>query len=381
MKIRSVRPVLLNQAYREEERWRFPGGSASGWNCALLVLETDDGLTGLGEAIAGSTAPVAYSGAVAQLRPFLEGRDVDDVPGLLSEMRRAGPYWCNDGMGGGVLSAVEIALLDLMGKAAGKPVWQLLGTARRESLPAYISGGFMKGDAELAVEMALWRQAGWQAMKIRAFGHPGEAIRTVGVARAALGDGPRLMVDFAANFVKEPWNSRQAIEALRGMEEFNLEFAEEILPTASVADLVVVNRETAQCIAAGENLGNRAALDNLILTGAVGLVQPDPTHCGGLRSVLSIAEFAATHGVAIAPHHWGSGVSLAASLHLGALLPSETWIEVCGVANAFQSALLIDGLHLQEGRISVPQGPGLGVHLPADFRQRYESKDLASGFY
>jgi L-alanine-DL-glutamate epimerase-like enolase superfamily enzyme len=116
MKIESVRPVLLRDEYQESERWFFPGGGSSGWNAALLEVRTDEGVIGLGESIAGSTAPIAFLGMVRQLEPLLLGSDPLDRQALAQRIRRAAVYWGTAGIGAGVLSAVDIALWDIAAK-------------------------------------------------------------------------------------------------------------------------------------------------------------------------------------------------------------------------------------------------------------------------
>jgi L-alanine-DL-glutamate epimerase-like enolase superfamily enzyme len=377
MKITNIRPILLRDVYEESERWFFPGGRSTGWNAALLEIQTETGLIGLGESIAGSTAPTAFVGMVKQMEALLIGADALDREGLTARIRKAGVYWATAGMGAGVLSAIDIALWDIAGKDAGVPVYELLGGATRTSIPLYVSGGFSQSPASFEAEMEKWIEAGFRSVKIRAFGSPSEVIATVGLARSILGDEIELMVDLAANFLPEPYDVSAALEVALGIERMNVAFLEEPLPSYDIQGYTTLVRASPVQIAGGESVSSREQFELLFQARAIDLAQPDPTHCGGISAVRDIARMALKHTVRVAPHTWGSGVSLMASLHLSAAVGSLEICEYCGVANRLQTGLLETPIHMEDGYVRLPKETGLGVRLTSEIESRYGQTDTA----
>lgn len=374
MKIETIRAVLLRDDYQPHERWFFPGGGSSGWNAALLEIRTDEGLVGLGESIAGSTAPLAFLGMVKQLEPLLIGSDALDHHGLLRGIRRAAVYWGTSGIGAGVLSAIDIALWDIAAQARGIPLHALLGETVRREVPLYVSAGFQQSYDDLRDEMRRWKDSGFRAVKIRAFGTPAEIVRTVGVARLALGNEMTLMVDLAANFLPSPLSVQEALNVARGLKELNVEFLEEPMRSDEVRGYAALVHQSPVVIAGGESISSAEQFELLFDTNAFHLAQPDPTHCGGITAMLRIAD-SNQRGIRLAPHTWGSGVSLATSLHLVTAHPSYEISEFCGVTNRLQEALLIEPLSIVDGRVRAPAVAGLGVRLTDEIEDQYARPD------
>ncbi|MFT4439205.1 mandelate racemase/muconate lactonizing enzyme family protein [Caballeronia sp. 15715] len=375
MKITGIRPILLRDSYEESERWFFPGGGSTGWNAALIEIQTETGLTGLGESIAGSTAPAAFLGMVNQMQALLIGAEALDRDGLTAKIRKAGVYWATSGIGAGVLSALDIALWDIAGKAAGVPVYELLGGATRSSIPIYVSGGFSQPPASFDAEMEKWVNAGFRSVKIRAFGSASEVIAIIERARSVLGDEIELMVDLAANFLPKPYDVSAALEVALGIERLNIAFLEEPLPSDDVQGYATLVRASPVQIAGGESVSCREQFELLFQARALHLAQPDPTHCGGISAVRDIAKKALKHSVRMAPHAWGSGISLMASLHLSAAIGSLEICEYCGVANRLQTGLMETPLQMVEGRVELPREAGLGVRLTSEMENRYGQTD------
>jgi len=373
MKIETIRPVLLRDEYTEAERWFFPGGASSGWNAALIEIRTDEGVTGLGESIAGATAPIAFLGMVKQLEALLVGAEVDRTV-LAARLRRAAVYWGTAGIGAGVLSAIDIALWDIEGKVRGVPVHALLGGVARPRVPLYVSAGFMQPPTRLREEMQRWRDAGHRAVKIRGFGTPHEVIQTAAVARDALGSSVDLMLDLAANFLPKAFDVEESLFIAAGLKELDVKFLEEPMRSDDVRGYSALVARSPLTIAGGESVSSVDQFELLLDTDAFHLAQPDPTHCGGITAMLRIAQ-SNKKGIRLAPHTWGSGVALATSLHLVGALQAYEISEFCGVANRLQHELLIEPLDLSDGTVRLPQSPGLGVHLTAEIERRYARPD------
>lgn len=343
----------------------FAGGRCGARVSTLVRVFTDDGQTGLGSVY--SHPEMVRMVVEDQLRELLIGEDPLDVERLWERCYGVTRWYGRKGAAVSALGGIDMALWDLRGKAAGKPLYQLLG-AQRDRVPAYASGLLWKDStAELAAEARRHVQHGFRAMKMRlarSYAYDSEALRVV---REAIGPENRLMIDGNARYPLE--------QAMRLAPEFQAAgifwLEEPFLPENPDGFRALRPYLGGIPLAAGENefgyQGFRELIDGLV----VDIVQPDACRCGGITESLRVAGLAAGRGLRVAPHTWSDAVALVANMHVVAALPHAITVEVDQTGNPLIEELLTTTLRLQDGEIALPQGPGLGIELNEAALEKY----------
>lgn len=328
----------------------------------VVEVETRDGLIGWGEGLARRGAR-GYAALVEEaLAPRLIGRSIWDRRALWNEMRAA-----LSGRPGGQLveaiAGVDIALWDLAGKSLGQPIHRLLGGMGRGEVEAYASSINWLDDETAAAEIAAAKAAGFRLIKVK-LGRPVEkAIARIRLARRLAGDEVALCVD--ANWA---YDVDEAITVGRHLVDLGYDFFEEpVRPHDRMG-----YRRLAQALpirlAAGESDYVAGEALDLLSDRSIGLIQPDVTRSGGITETWRIAELAAAHHTAYAPHvGWSGAICVAASLHLAAAAETFRTFECMVYANPLREALarpaMGEAAHLKDGRLAVPDGPGLGIEI------------------
>jgi L-alanine-DL-glutamate epimerase-like enolase superfamily enzyme len=367
LKITEVEAVVLRQSAVNE-------GIADGSQDDLVILiHTDDGITGIGEVDSAPEAVAALvsapgSHAIAKsLRDLLIGEDPLDVERVWDKMYRGVIFIGRRGIAIHAISGVDIALWDIKGKALGKPVCELIGVPQRDRVRAYASMLMPDTTEETAERVTALREQGFTAVKL-GWGplgeDPDQDVRLAAAACEAGGDGVDILIDAGLGYVAD---AATAIRVARELQQLGVYWLEEPFEPdeyeayAELADAVDLT------IAAGEQDATRWGFRELIERGHVDLVQPDVTRAGGITEMLRIAELAREHGVALVPHAWKSGIIKAASLHVNAVLPDAALQEYCVAETAINTKLTRERLPLEaDGCVAVPTAPGLGIELDED---------------
>jgi L-alanine-DL-glutamate epimerase-like enolase superfamily enzyme len=320
--------------------------SLPGAGSVETVVHTDDGLTGRGEAYFGRIAggPVALASVIEQmLVPLVVGRDPTFVRAIHGELLRETEYCGSSGLPLFGISCLDIALWDLLGKAAGWPVHRLLGTCR-ERIPAYAMVGWLNYPEDRV--KAVCTQAveqGFRAVKIKV-GYPTleEDARRIEIVREAVGQETAIMVD-----ANQSLTLPEAIRRGRVFQELGCLWFEEPLPADALAEYAELAAALDIPIATGENLYGARPFAELIARKGVDVVQGDLRRAGGVTPVLQIAAVADAFRLPYASHGGG-----AVNLNLLATMPNAGWLE---------TGLLNDDspLRLEDGKALVPTGPGL----------------------
>lgn len=369
MKITDVRAVPLAIPIRE-------GTPRSPWAAAatkqlLVRLTTDDGLTGWGECFALG-APLATANVVDDaLAPLVIGQDPTRLEELLQRMQKALMIWGRRGLAMFAVSGVELALWDVLGKARGVPVSQMLGGLCQPRVRAYASLLRYESSSDVGRATAAVLEQGYTAVKL----HQTD-VDSVAVAREVAGDGVDLMLD-----VNCPWSVDEAIRIGRQLEQFGLRWLEEpVWPPEDYRGLARVREKVQIPIAIGENdatvFGFRAMID----AGAADVLQPSVTKVGGLAEARKIAALAAAANVTFAPHCYYYGPGLAATLHLAASTPGVPCVEF--PPGELEAPLLARPIRCEAGFVAPPDAPGLGADPDPDVLARYPyNRERARPFY
>jgi len=364
MKITAVRTAQLTRPLDTPQR--NAQGGRSERTFTFVIVETDAGLTGLGDAF-GDPALMEHIVA-ARIGPMALGLDPRDIETLWQKLFASRAFW---EIGGSVLcaiSAVEVACWDIRGKSEGVPVHELLGGLERDRIEAYASDLHWEAPALMAEKAADYAARGFRHVKTHV-GAPGEGERDlerIAAVREAIGPETGFMIDINTAFGRE-----HAIEFGRAIAEFDPYWYEEPLSPLDFAGHRGLREALDFPIATGENLYTTQGFEPLLAARGCDVVMPDVLRCGGIAQAVSICRMAGRAGIVASPHNYSSGVGTAATLHIMAALPETRLLELDPTGTAIYEELFTDGLHVEDGQAAVPRGPGLGVSLSEDTIARW----------
>ena len=352
MRIVAVDTFVLRHALER------PFGFSQWWydaRTAMLVrVSADDGTTGWGEAYGPPEPSAAIVAHV--LAPLILGADPRDTLPLWERMYARTRDSGRGGMVLHALSAVDIALWDLKGRALGVSVSRLLGGRFRERVQAYATGLYFRPQADFAADLAAeargYAAEGFRAVKLKVGLDPETDLRHARAVRAALGPGVDLMVD-----ANHAYDAATAIRLGREFERLDVRWFEEPVIPEDLEAYAAVAQALDLPIAGGEAEFSRFGFRRLLEARAVDIVQPDLTATGGFTECQRIAALASAHGVRYLPHVWGSAVGLAAGLQFvaalppatAALRPLEPLFELDRTPNRFRDELAIEPLRPVDG--------------------------------
>jgi galactonate dehydratase len=347
----------------------------AGWrNYVFVLVETSDGLTGLGEASLGGQTN-AVLGALKDLEPLLLGADPRRIEHLWQQAYRHA-FWHGGPTFLSALAGVEVALWDIKGQTLGVPIHKLFGGPTRDRVRAYANGprGDTPDDMARSAQDLVGRGftalklAPWEAMPILAGRGPIEAgVAMVRAVREAVGPTVELMVD-AHGRLSPP----VAVRAAEALAPLGISFFEE--PTLPGHDpaLIRVARKSPIPIAVGERHYTRRDFAELLASRTIGVLQPDIIQSGGIAETRKIAALAEAHFVSVAPHNPWSWVNTVASLHLDAAIPNFLMQEVVTDPEPWKDEVVVGAPELDaEGCFPVPTAPGLGITLNEDAAKRF----------
>jgi len=365
---------------------------------SLVQVETDEGVTGLGETIGGYFCPEAVVPLVDFYRERMLGMDPLQPDTIWRELYQQSSWWGRVGFPVMVLSGIDIALWDLAGKAYGKPVWQLLGGSAHDRVRLYASGTQATWPVERAVEHAgFYVDRGFRALKLATgyFGHPrgtwhahtaseraAEERAKFGALRRAVGDGVDLVIDGHVTQVRDHWSRKTPILIAKAIEEFEIAFFEEPLRYDDPAGYAEVRAATRIPIAGGECLTGVEEFGHFLDAGALDYVQPDCTVSGGIGETIRAVRMAADRHVGLIVHNGAAvGPGLMANVHLAFASPSCRYLEYVLALKDLSEEFLLEPLVLRDGCIvGPPTAPGLGVELRPDLLDRHPFRHGAVEF-
>jgi L-alanine-DL-glutamate epimerase-like enolase superfamily enzyme len=369
MKIREIRAAGLRGA-TPEGGW---GEELRPDDCVhtLIAVITDEGTLGLGSVFSSEGLVRA---ALALLEPLYRGENALE-PERVSEKLHQNTFWL--GRGGSVthtISGIDIALWDLLGKAAGQPVGRLLGGRYRDRVKPYASL-LMQEPAALACRLVGLKAEGFRAFKIGwgPFGRAGRAMdeAMVRAAREAVGPDSLLMVDAGGSDAFWKQGYKWALETSHMLAAFDVAWFEEPLHPDAMRDYVLLRRRSPVPIAGGEVLTRRQSFQPWLEAGALDVVQADVTKVGGISEERRIAWMAQDHGVRFIPHGWNTAVGLAADLQLASALAGTDLVEYL-TGSPYVDQIAAGGWKLDaDGMLPIPERPGLGLELDRQAVRRF----------
>lgn len=368
MIITQVEPIMLAYLPKNPPRDGLSGITTR--DVLLVQIHTDEGMIGIGEGFALGSLKSTATIVEEILSPLLLGADPTDIEGLWQKMYRTSFRVGRRGIVLAAISAIDIALWDLLGKKANLPVYKLLGGVKN-SIQAYASAGYYqegKGLKELASEMRGYKDQGFKAVKMKVGGDTLESdIERVRTAREALGSQIKLAVD-----ANNAWDYTTSLRFARAVEKYDIFFFEEPLSSDDLQGSIKLARDTDIPIAGYETEYTRFGLRDMIVQDAIDIVQTDVIWSGGISEARKIGILASTFGKECIPHFSAGVVSLAANLHFGASLTNVHWFELTMDDNPLRTELATSTFDVQEGIIHLNQQPGLGIKLNEEILNQYK---------
>jgi len=362
MKITAVKTYNLVYPLRE------PFANSRAWcktrNANVVEIQTDAGIVGWGE---GQRALSPQS-----IQTHLIGADPFDFEIIWNAQQT--PF------GGDIaaMSAVDIALWDIMGKSLDRPIHSLLGGAFRDRIPAYASGLFKKERPNmtqvLADEAKTYVDQGFPAVKMKIGLGQDYDVPNVAAVRRALGDDILFAVD--ANCA---YDVGTAIDIGQKIAACDIYWYEEPIPTDDVEGYREIRQALDLRIAGGEALQGHRAFRRLLQERGLDIVQPDICIAGGFTECRKIQAMASANRIRLLPHMWGTAIRLAATLHWQATIPDDpqalnplpSLVEFDMTENGLRTDLAQDPIHAIDGYVLVPQKPGLGIEIDRDVLDKY----------
>ncbi len=368
--------------------------ATSGHGMHLWVkVETDAGVTGVGECVHGGTQAIAI---IHYLAPKLIGRDPFAVDAIFEEMRRSHVF--DGGTGGALITAltgIEIALWDLKGKALGVPIVELLGGRFRDKIRVYadcqVEPGMDFDAIKKIVEDVV--EKGFTALKIdldigayttgrqfdRAllrdpFNYTASErehelmLQMVEMVTEAAGPDVSVAAD-----VHTRLDVPSAIRLARDLEPYHLMWLEEPVPAENIDAMREVTRSTTTPICSGENLYLRHGFRDLIEKQAVNIIMPDIPKCGGLSECRKIANMAELYYIPFAPHNVSSPIGTLASAHVCASVPNFLVLEFHWLHRDYWTTIIKEKEDIiKDGFITIGDRPGIGVELDEEVGRQYQ---------
>lgn len=355
----------------------------TGLSCVVVQIETKDGVVGHGfTAITEEEVVAEAVNAIAG--PAIIGLDALDRERIAEEL-----YWTltprgQTGYASHAISCIDLALWDILGKAAGLPCWQLLGGARRD-VPLYTTFGFGSFDREQLGDVARHLKAQGTSRFKMVVGHHAlakrnrganlrdiltEDVERVRAVRTAIGDDAEIYID--ANCSLDPASARWLAERIA---DCKIAFFEEPVRDNDPAQMAELRRATGVRIAAGQNEGQMFRFQGLLDAGAVDVLQPNVVICGGLTAAAKVAAMAETRNVTLAnggafPYH---------NMHLHAGLAHGGLVEWHLVAVEMCKAIFTDLPAADGETLRVPDRPGLGFTLDLAAVREIAKRPLSAG--
>jgi L-alanine-DL-glutamate epimerase-like enolase superfamily enzyme len=374
MKITAVKCILLSAPYAMPDDAERMIHLKSGYRPASFIkVETDEGISGLGETYAGVYAPETVRELVTQFEYDLIGQEALNTMAIWERIHLSSYYWGRMGISQSVIGGIEMALWDLKGKVLGVPVYELLGGRVHDEIMVYASGGNNKPFDELEDEMQTYVGQGYRAVKIRINHLPDTdaIIEKVAFCRKILGSNVGLAVDAAQGLAKLPWSITKAVGIAQRLEPYELLWIEEPAEVTNYRGFAEIRRQINIPVAGGETVTCMVEAESYLNNDSLDLFQPDASLIGGLSVFRQVAQLCARKHLPVAVHAWCGGIGIMGNFHAAFATRNCSYLELSNVPNPLRDDVLVEPFQIQDGKMLAPTAPGLGVHLPDELVEKY----------
>lgn len=371
MKIAKIEPMGM--------RYVEPNDDFSTRYTMLVRVETDSGLVGWGEGIVMWPEAVKAAAALVEgLAPLLIGQSpIDTVRHWHAMKEHVWWYGGDGGIASFAISALDMALWDLKGKALGVPLYKLMGGAVWEKLHANASIHIKYYEHDKnADEIKGYMDEGYQSVKV-GFGKKGTAklglteaydVEFVRQVRQAIGPDKGFMVDIGH---KVKWDVAHAIRMVNRFAEYGIDWIEEPFEPKQLADFARLKQATGCLLATGERESTVEAYSRLIRSGVVDIVGIDPARSDGITGFLKVLSLVADANLKFNTHAWSTALTTAASIHLSISSPHVIIMELKPLPNPMQDELVRNPIRQKDGWVYPLEEPGLGVDMDEEAVRKY----------
>lgn len=336
-------------------------------NFVFIKVYTDSGIDGVGEATL-EYKEKALLGAVEHIKEYLVGQNPLDIEKHWHNIYRDA-YWRGGPVLMSALSAIDMALWDILGKHLDVPVYQLLGGRCNDKVRIYVNGWFAgaKTPQEFAEKAKIAVKRGVTAMKWDPFGKNymtisnkdlNTALECVGAVRDVVGSEVDLLIEGHGRF-----NIPTGIKIAKELEQFKPMFFEEPVPPDNLDALKAVRDKSPVAISAGERLYTRWDYKDMFEKGCADYIQPDISHAGGIMELKKLAAEAEYRYMGFAPHNPSGPVANAATLNIAACCPNFSILEIMYSDVDYRKDITNEKLEYKDGYITIPDKPGLGIEI------------------
>ena len=353
----------------------------------IVEVETDEGVTGWGECFGPGNIAFANKGIVEKvIQPIVLGMQALDRDVIWHKVYNLMRDHGQKGMPLQALSGVDIALWDIAGKAANLPLYKMIGGAHRDKVEVYGYGMMLRPEninsliSRFKEESAEIKEMGFKALKMKVGVGPKDDIKLIEAVRGGIGDNFRFMVD-----ANHGYTTHDALYVGRAMEEFSPYWFEEPVAPEDLDGYRELRAFLKVNISGGEAEFNRWGWRKLLESRGLDIAQPEVCALGGISEYLRVLALCHSHFTPVVNHVWGSAIAVAVNLHLlaampplpGGLFPWEPMLEFDTTHNHFIDDLLTVSLDIKKqvkinnGTVSLPNGPGLGVTPKRDFLDKF----------
>ena len=353
----------------------------------IVEVETDEGVTGWGECFGPGNIAFANKGIVEKvIQPIVLGMQALDRDVIWHKVYNLMRDHGQKGMPLQALSGVDIALWDIAGKAANLPLYKMIGGAHRDKVEVYGYGMMLRPEninsliSRFKEESAEIKEMGFKALKMKVGVGPKDDIKLIEAVREGIGDNFRFMVD-----ANHGYTTHDALYVGRAMEEFSPYWFEEPVAPEDLDGYRELRAFLKVNISGGEAEFNRWGWRKLLESRGLDIAQPEVCALGGISEYLRVLALCHSHFTPVVNHVWGSAIAVAVNLHLlvampplpGGLFPWEPMLEFDTTHNRFIDDLLTVSLDIKKqvkinnGTVSLPNGPGLGVTPKRDFLDKF----------
>lgn len=364
MRITRLRATPVAVPFSQPERWAF--GSRTGLVSILLEIDTDEGVTGIGEAAAYPSADIVLA-VLRSLDALVVGEDPIRIERIMNRIELVGT-WHHVKASSPAIAAVEMACWDILGKTCGQPLVNLFGGRVRDEIDFfyYLT---QKSPSEMVTDAEAGRKQGFRTFYLKV-GSDDPILDTERVEAVRQGAGPDAMIRVDAN---EAWSPGTAVRIIHDMERFGLELVEQPVSGRNLREMAYVRSRINTPLLANEASWTRYDQLQVIQHAAADVVSLDNQMDGGLRNLKQGAALCEIAGLPVLKHSLGElGIAVYAAMHVLAATPN-----VLPASQSYASFLIDDiiaersPLPYVEGRLAVPTEPGIGVTLDPDKVERY----------
>jgi galactonate dehydratase len=381
VKITNVTPWIVTGP-TDDARGRLPAAGNHLNQYIFVQVDTDEGITGWGEITTypGMIANRVVAAMIEEARPLLIGEDASRIEATWHRLFRAFTYMGTRGATTATISAIDIALWDIKGKALGQPIYDLLGGAVRETVPLYTH--FPLGQTiDEAIAGALSQvNGGAQAIKTDPFllsfpeRHTAyidgsispdaeqRGVEIIEAIRGAIGPKIELLIDAHAMY-----NVPTAVRLAQRLAPYNIGWFEEPVPPESYHALQQVRDQVPVRICVGERLHTRFEFVPIFEKRLADYIMPDVTWTGGISEIKKIATMAEAYYIPITPHDASGPINIMAGAHVSMTVPNLYRLEARRINFNFYNAFLSHPLEVRDGHLIVSRRPGLGIDLDLDY--------------